>query len=123
MPVAAPFFFFWRHKNDVTFNLIKFHLKGAVGREQGEGSLYDINLKFALGIVTEAKEYSQKKKRQKGKRAQGKPLWAALVWLTVMCEIHFTFTPEDVQVVLVQRLVQNDQTDLIFPFKNIMEGQ
>lgn len=66
VPVAAPFFFFWRHKNDVTFNLIKFHLKGAVGREQGEGSLYDINLKFALGIVTEAKEYSQKKRDKKG---------------------------------------------------------
>lgn len=37
-----------------------------MGREQGEGSLYDINLKFALGIVTEAKEYSQKKRDKKG---------------------------------------------------------
>lgn len=34
-----------------------------MGREQGEGSLYDINLKFALGIVTE--EYRQKKKKDK----------------------------------------------------------
>lgn len=43
-----------------------------------------------------------------------------LIWL---CEIYFTFTPEDVEVVLIQRLVQNDQPYLVCPFTNIIEGQ
>lgn len=40
-----------------------------------------------------------------------------------MSGIYFTFAPEGVEVVLIQRLVQNDQTDLVCPFVNIMKGQ
>lgn len=45
------------------------------------------------------------------------------ITLLGLCEIYFTFTPEDVEVVLVQWLVQNDQTDLVCPFTNTVEGQ